>query len=100
MRKKYQWVRIDFYKESGKWYEGCEIMVSRDALFSLELMRQEIVDKQTALNDGWQGYFDVVMGDPEENPVLSEDTFCKRLMHAHQFMGIKRTSNEKHLQEL
>lgn len=83
-------IRVDWFKPSGKWYAGGEVEIGDLYLFDDEL-KQAIVDNQNHIGEGWQGYYDVVTSDTEENwRDESYTKFFKHLFHSGKFLGIKR----------
>ena len=85
-------IRIDWYKESGKWYAGEEIEISGNYRIWEEEFLQEIVDNQNQLIEGWQGdQFIVVTGDLQkydEDP--NYDKFYHQLFPQGRFLGIMK----------
>lgn len=83
-------IRVDWYKPSGKWYAGGEVEVDDSRLYFDDFL-QKIVDNQNELIDGWQGGYDVVTSDTEENYADQNYTlFYKALFHRDRFLRIKR----------
>lgn len=76
-------IRVDFYKESGKWYAGGEVEVEHD-LFQEEF-RQDIVNNQQILHDGWQGNFIVVT-----NNLPDDNLFAMQVFLPSRFLGISK----------
>lgn len=66
-------IRVDFFRESGKWYSGGEVKVNH-LLFEDEF-KQDIVDNQEILHDGWQGSYIVVTDDVEDDGLFSKAVF-------------------------
>lgn len=90
-------IRIDWYKESGKWYAGEEIEISGNYHIWEEEFLQEIVDNQNQLIDGWQAdQFIVVTGDLQK---YAEDRnyqkFYHQLFPQGRFLGIKKRKREQ-----
>jgi hypothetical protein len=81
-------LQVDFYKESGKWYEGGVVDVGDAKPFVMYEVEQAIVDNQHILYDGWQGGYYVVINNVE--PFIDEDSFCMRLYTPSKFHGIKK----------
>lgn len=80
---------VDFFKPSGKWYSGCEIE-SELNLWD-DNFKQEIVNKQNALMEGWQGNYFVVTDDTSENDFDNNyKGFYKRHFMPWDFIGIKK----------
>lgn len=77
-------IRVDFYKESGKWYGGGNVWVKHQ-LFQDGFM-QDIVDNQNILNDGWQGRYIVVTDD-----IRNDGLFSKQVFLPSRFAGITKT---------
>lgn len=77
-------IRVDFYKDSGKWYSGGKVKVSHH-LFEEEF-KQDIVDNQSILHDGWQGRFIVVTDNIGDDPY-----FAKAVFHLGEFSGVKKS---------
>lgn len=82
-RPKNQLVRVNFYKPTGKWYSSCKAVVNH--FIFQDGFKQDIVDTQTALGDGWQGSFYVQTSCPEE-----VNGFFECLFHPEEFVGIKK----------
>lgn len=78
-----QLVRINFYKNSGKWYASCKATVNH-FLFE-EGFKQDIVNTQGALMDGWQGNYYVQTSCPEE-----VNGFFEAIFHPQEFTGITK----------
>lgn len=78
-------IQVDFYKESGKWYSGGEVEVEHE-LFQDEF-RQDIVNNQKILNDGWQGNFIVVT-----NNLPDDNLFAMQLFLPSKFAGISKNT--------
>lgn len=78
-------IRVDFYKESGKWYAGGEVEVNHH-LFQ-EGFRQDIVNNQEILRDGWQGNYIVVT-----NNLEGDNLFAMQVFLPSKFIGITKTA--------
>lgn len=80
-----QMIDIAFYKQSGKWYGNGRAVVNH-FLFDDEF-KQDIVNTQTALMDGWQEHenFYVVTSAPEH-----VNGFYEALFHPGDFKGLKK----------
>lgn len=78
-------IRVDFYKESGKWYAGGDVLVEH-YLFQ-EGFKQDIVNNQNILYDGWQGNYIVVTNNHED-----DDNFAKQVFLPSKFYGIQKTT--------
>jgi len=73
-------IRVDFYKETGKWYAGGNVLVMHH-LFE-NGFRQDIVNNQNIMQDGWQGNYIVVTDD------INGDLFSKQVFLPSKFNGI------------
>lgn len=86
-------IRVDFFKITGKWYEGDEVEIGDAKLWMGEPFRQAIVDNQYILTDGWQNddYFYVVTRDL---PMYDDDPnyhdFFYALFTPDKFKGMVR----------
>lgn len=79
-----QVVNLTFYKESGKYYTSGKAIVNH-YLFDQEY-KQDIVNTQDALRDGWQGnYFVVVSSDD------IADGFHEALFRTSEFIGVTKS---------
>ena len=76
-------VKVNFYKQSGKWYAGGIVDIGNVSVHSTNALEQAIVDNQGILMDGWQGQYYVVVDN-----VSDDDDFCMRLYVAKAFRGI------------
>jgi hypothetical protein len=86
-------IRVDFYKQTGKWYAGDEVEIGDARLWMGEQFRQAIVDNQHILFDGWQDddYFYVVTSDlPEYDDDPNYTAFSCALLTPDKFAGMKR----------
>lgn len=85
-----QSVRVTFYKASGKWYGEASAAV-RHYLFEEEAFKQDIVDTQSGLIDGWQnnGFFVTV-----EN-TSDDDHFAHHLFGPEAFAGIVKSTSQQ-----
>lgn len=81
-------IDVNFYKKTGKWYESCQINV--DHYIFEDEFKQEIVDKQTALIDGWQNndYYVVISDTYENNKDPNYHGFYNRLFLSNVFKGM------------
>lgn len=82
IQPKNQIVRLNFYKPTGKWYASGKAVVNH--FIFQEGFKQDIVDTQSTLRDGWQGEFYVQTSCPEE-----VNGFFECLFHPEEFKGIK-----------
>ena len=86
-------IRVDFYRPSGKWYEGGEVEIGNAKLWRGDLP-QAIVNNQNILTDGWQEQdcYYVVTSDLIEcdNDDLNCYDFVKALFLPDKFKGLKR----------
>jgi hypothetical protein len=84
-------IKVDFFKESGKWYSGGEVEIGEARLWHGEPFRQAIVDHQEILEDGWQGGYHVVTGDlPEFDTDPNYHEFSIALLSKEKFIGVRR----------
>ena len=78
-------IRVDFYKHSGKWYAGGNVDVGKNCIADIDF-KQNLVNNQNILQDGWQRDFYVVTNDvPNENKF-----FNKKLFLPEEFIGIRK----------
>ena len=83
-----QMIDVDFYKPSGKWYTNCRAVVNH-YLFEDEF-KQDIVDTQDGMSDGWQdGDYYVVTSVPEH-----VNGFFNALFKPGDFAGIKKRNDK------
>lgn len=89
-------IRVDWYKKgSGKWQAGGEVDVDESPLYGDDFL-QKIVDGQDQLTEGWQGQYDVVTRDLDENMAKSDyHKFYHALIKADRFEGLKRCPVEE-----
>jgi len=73
-------VSVDFYKDTGKWYSSCEIIVNPKMTWDTDYIKKEVLEKQTALQsvENFEGYCVVC----EHN---DENGFCRRLFKCAEF---------------
>lgn len=76
-------VKVTFYKETGKYYADC-LLSSTHYLWEEEF-KQDIVNNQNCLKDGWQGEFIVTTENENDN-----DPFCCQMFKSHEFKNIKK----------
>lgn len=78
-----QMIKLTFYKESGKYYTSGEAVVNH---FQFEEgYKQDIVNTQNAMRDGWQGNYYVVTSS-DDNAV----GFHEALFQPSDFKDIKK----------
>lgn len=85
-------IRVDWYKESGKWYCGQELEIGDAKLWQGERFLQAIVDGQTELVDSWPGDFHVVTGDLQkydDDPNYTD--FSHALFGAGRWVGMQKS---------
>jgi hypothetical protein len=89
-------LQVDFYKDTGKWYEGGTVDVGDARPYVTGEIEQALVDKQDILTEGWQGGFYVVVNNATE--LTSEESqaglFCMRLYKPSDFYGFKKRNKE------
>lgn len=68
-----QEVNLTFFKESGKYYTGGKAVVNH-FLFEDEY-KQDIVNTQTGMRDGWQGNYYVVVSSDDDAVGFHEALF-------------------------
>ena len=92
-------IKIDFYREGGKWYSGGTVDIENVKLWEVEKFKQTIVNNQNCLTDGWQGNYFVVTQDLPEHDKNPEYTdFYYRLFHPHEFYGIRKQIDFNNIQ--
>ena len=47
-------IKINWWRSTGKWYAGDTIEVPDKSYYDLDELMQLVVDRQTALVDGWR----------------------------------------------
>lgn len=84
-RPKKQLIDVTFFKSSGKWYAGGRAVV--DHFLFEDGFKQDIVNTQSELMDGWQEHdsYIVVTSAPEH-----VNGFYNRLFHPGEFRGYKK----------
>lgn len=82
-----QMVSVTFYKSTGKFYAQCEIDMETLYL-SQSGYKQEIVNKQTALNDGWQDRDYIVVTSANQDPHYIG--FHEQVWTIGSFRGLKK----------
>ena len=80
-------IQVDFYKQSGKWYEGGVVDIGTTAPWDTGEVIQAVVDNQGMLMDGWQGQYYVVVGN-----VSDDDDFCMRHYMPSDCQGLIKAS--------
>ena len=75
-----QTVIVMFYKPSGKYYTSCEITVTNEEVLSGR-MPSIVIERQTALNDGWVGNYHVVVRNRDDSNA-KDHVFCDMLISA------------------
>jgi hypothetical protein len=83
MRPQNQEVNITFYKTTGKYYSSGTAVVNH-FLFEDEY-KQDIVNTQNVMMDGWQGNHYVVVSSDDK-----ADGFHEALFFPKEFSGIKK----------
>lgn len=79
-------IRVDFYKDTGKWYEGGIVDIGDTPGWNTDAVKQAIVNHQNIMGDNWgRDYYYVVVDNVDDN-----DDFCKRLFPQGAFRGIAR----------
>jgi hypothetical protein len=88
-------IHIDFFKPSGKWYEGGDVEIRDGSYLWSDDLKQQIVNNQDILMDGWQDCeYTVVLTDTPEN--ISDSNyrgFFRHMFHAGSFKGLKRAKD-------
>lgn len=85
-------LRIDFYKDSGKWYSGGDLDIPDGANIWDSNFKQLIVDNQKTMADGWQnhGYY-VIIGNHYGGEISPNfKGFHKRLFNISSFKDMKK----------
>ena len=85
-KRKYN-IYVNFYKPSGKWYASGPVEVSHQ-LFEVEELKQDIVNNQDILTEGWQDEFVVTID--QINP--DDEPFFARLFPQGAFAGIRKNN--------
>ena len=84
-KRKYN-IYVNFYKPSGKWYASGPVEVSHQ-LYELDELKQDIVNNQGILREGWQGNYVVTI-----DQIDSYDPFFTRLFPQGAFAGIRKNN--------
>lgn len=89
-------IKVDFYKDSGKWYSGGIVDIGSVRLWhGEETVKQTIIDNQKILADSWIGRFHVVINDlPENKQKADYQEFTNALYFAESFVGMKRNRKQ------
>jgi len=82
-RPKNQMIDVTFFKKTGKFYANTYAVVNH-FIFE-EGFKQDIVNTQEALREGWQGDFIVVVTAPKH-----VNGFFEGLFYPEEFEGIKK----------
>lgn len=90
-------IRVDFYKESGKWYSGGTVDVGDARLWQGPKFKQAIVDNQHILVDGWVNdtFYVVTNGLPENSSNPEYREFSMALFKPGVFAGMVRKLPEE-----
>jgi len=87
-------IRVDFFRSSGKWYEGGEVDIGEARLWKGDL-KQAIVNNQEIIHDGWQGSYIVVTDDTHDNFIKEGYAeFFKWVYQIQDFINIKKIKGE------
>lgn len=82
-------IKVDFFKTGGKWYASCEIDV--ESQLREDSFMQEVVNKQNAMMEGWQGHYFIVISDTATNELdPNYKSFYNRHYMSWDWLGIKR----------
>lgn len=81
-RPRNQLIDVTFFKKTGKYYTSTRAVVNH-FIFE-DGFKQDIVNTQDTLHDGWQGEYFVVTSAPEH-----VNGFFEGLFHPKEFEGIK-----------
>lgn len=82
-------IQVDFYKKSGKWGYGGVVTVHHYDFD--DQFKQDIVDNQSIIRDGWQSDdYIVVTGN-----INDDDPFAKRVYPAGSFWGIQKGGGKR-----
>lgn len=87
-KRKYN-IYVNFYKPSGKWYASCPVEVTHQ-LFEMDELKQDIVNNQDVLVEGWQGDYIVTI-----DQIASHDPFFTHLFTLDAFIDVRNTSKTK-----
>lgn len=86
-------IYVDFFKPGGKWSLGGEVEINDDIYLFSDSFKQEIVNNQNIITEGWQGHYFVVTSDTVENHQnVNYKGFFKRLFQPWEFAGINKTT--------
>lgn len=82
---------IDFFRTTGKWYNGGEVEIKDGTYLWSPDFKQQIVENQAVLKDGWQDHFHVVTRDLDENSRNPEyHQFFYHFFPVGSFVGIEK----------
>lgn len=86
-------IEVEFYRPTGKYYSGGIVQIPDDCELWHDNFKQEIINNQKILIDGWQGSYYVLTNDTKENFIQRNyNRFYKRLFQPHEFAGILKTN--------
>lgn len=71
-------IRVDFYKkDTGKWYAGCEVTVSKHEIINSRILYQEVLLRQDQLKPDAAKLYVMVVRNVDNHP--DTHLFCERL---------------------
>jgi hypothetical protein len=86
-------IQIDWYRETGKWAYGGEIEIGDGTFLWHNDFKQQIVNNQNIINDGWQDsdYYHVVVSDTHADSLSPNYRgFFKHYFPPGSFNGIRQ----------
>ncbi len=82
-------IRVDFYKTDGKWYSGGDIDINLHIWD--DDFKQEMVNKQNIMQEGWQDQYFIVTSDTAQNHLdPNYRDFYMRHWMPWEFIGYKK----------
>lgn len=86
MNKRKYTIYVNFYLPSGKWYTSGPVEVTHQ-LFETDELKQDIVNNQGILTDGWQGEYIVTI-----DHINPRDPFFTHLFPQGAFANIRKNN--------
>lgn len=85
-------IQVDWFKDSGKWYSGTVVEIPDDCHIWSDNFKQEIVNNQDTMMDGWQNsdYYVVTRSHAADELSPNSRSFYHRLFNKGDFKGIKK----------
>ncbi len=87
-------IRVTWYKDTGKWYATDDLVKIPDNCYLYsDNFKQEIVNNQREMMDGWQenGWYVVVSDTPADSLSPNYTRFYNHLFKPYAFKGIVKS---------